>query len=273
MKMLPTVKIAGMDVSRLIIGGNPFCGNSHHSQAMNKAMLDYYTMENIKRALHRCHELGVNTFQVRGDSHMAAMVRELRAEGNPMQWIAQNAPEIQPFEGNVASIARNGAEGIYHHGTLTDALFKAGDLDTIAARLAVIRKTGKATGLCTHMPEVVLKAESLKWDVDFYMLSLYNLSRQDRESSFITGKANLDEDFFEEDRALAYEVIKAVKKPFLVFKILGASRRCDSPAAVRETFAETFANIKDTDPVVVGMFPKTTDQIYDNVRTVADILA
>ena len=269
--MLPTVKIGNADVTRLIIGGNPFCGNSHHSPEMNQAMFDYYTMENIKRALHRCHELGINAFQVRADNHMFAMMRELRAENNPMRWIAQTASEIY-YEGNVASIARNHPAAIYHHGTMTDIFYKAGQLDTITNNLALIRKTGKPVGLCTHMPEVVLKSEELKWDVDFYMLAVYNLSRVERVSSFVTGKPNLDEPFYEEDPPLAYEVIRAVKKPFLVFKILGASRRCDSPAAVRGTFAEAFANIKDTDAVVVGMFPKTTDQIFENVQYVREIL-
>jgi hypothetical protein len=38
---LPTVKLGEHDISRLIIGGNPFSGGSHTSVEMDRAFLDY----------------------------------------------------------------------------------------------------------------------------------------------------------------------------------------------------------------------------------------
>ena len=57
-----------------------------------------------------------------------------------------------------------------------------------------------------------------------------------------------------------YEMIRRVPKPCLAFKILGATRRCTSQEQVRSAFIEAFENIKDTDAVVVGMFPQKEDQ-------------
>ena len=48
MTTLPTVRLGGHEVSRLIIGGNPFSGNSHFSAEWDNDMLDYFTTENIK---------------------------------------------------------------------------------------------------------------------------------------------------------------------------------------------------------------------------------
>lgn len=270
--MLKTVKLGDYDISRLIIGGNPFKGNSHLSAELNEEMLDYFTTENIKKTLYRCEELGINTMQVRADSHMFRLIREYRNEGGKLHWIAQTASEIVPYETNVSMAAQNGAIAIYLHGTMTDSLFKAGEYGEIKRRLEVIRKTGKLTGLCSHSPKVIEFAEDQKWDVDFYMLSVYNLSKIDRVSSDISGKPNTGEPFDDMDRAIAFKTIKAINKPFLVFKVLGAGRKCQSTETVEAALTETFQNIKSSDMVVVGMFPKVKDQVYENVKIVEKIL-
>jgi hypothetical protein len=51
MKLLPTADFCGIEMTRLIIGGNPFSGNSHINQEYDESMRDYYTTENIKKAL------------------------------------------------------------------------------------------------------------------------------------------------------------------------------------------------------------------------------
>ena len=134
-----------------------------------------------------------------------------------------------------------------------------------------MRDAGVSVGLCTHMPQVVEYAEE-HFDVDYYMTCLYNLSRIDRISSAITGKMENGEPFYEEDRQLMYKTIKSVSKQCHAFKILGAGRLCETPEEVENAFADTFANIKDTDVVVVGMFQKYTDQIKINSDIVKKIL-
>ena len=111
------------------------------------------------------------------------------------------------------------------------------------------------------MPEVLEYAEEHNWGADFYMASVYNLSLDsDRVSSAITGKPNEGERFEESDIPVMYEMIRKTPKPCLAFKILGAGRRCTTQEEVRSAFHEAFANIKATDCVVVGMYPKNEDQ-------------
>lgn len=264
--MLPTIRIGEHEFTRLIVGGNPFSGNSHVNGAMNEEMMNYFTTAKVKETLHRCEECGINTMQLRGDSHIMRILREYRAEGGQMKWIAQTASEFGSHEGNVNQIAKAGAAAIYHHGTTTDALFKAGEYGILLERLAAIRKTGLPVGLGTHMPQVIEYAEEHNWDVDFYMACVYNLSRTDRVSSAITGIANSGEPFFESDIPVMYSTIRAAKKPCLAFKILGATRRCQTQDTVRAAFDEAFREIKDTDAVVVGMYPRDLDQPLLNSR-------
>ena len=70
-----------------------------------------------------------------------------------------------------------------------------------------------------------------------------------------------------------YEAIRNTKKPCLVFKILGATRRCETVESVKAAFAEAFTHIKPTDAIVVGMFPNSRDQIAENAGFVREILA
>ena len=264
--MLPTIKLGDANVSRLIIGGNPFSGNSHVDEQLSADMEDFFTTSEIKRTLFRCVECGVNTMQLRGDKHIMRIIREFRLEGGEMNWIAQTAPEMGFFAGHVKQMAALNPVAIYHHGTVTDALFKEKKYDELTDRLKLIRDTGKPVGLGTHMPEVMRYAEEHNWDIDFYMSCIFNLSYQERVSSAITGKANSGEWFDEADVPVMYDMIRAVGKPCLAFKILGATRRCATQDDVRAAFFEAFKNIKPTDAVVVGMYPKTLDQVGLNSR-------
>ncbi|MCL2099025.1 MAG: hypothetical protein FWH24_01130 [Oscillospiraceae bacterium] len=271
---MKTVKLSGtnIQISRLIAGGNIFSGNSHQSQEMDDEMADYYTAENIKKALFRCEECGIDTVQARGDRHIFRIMREYRNEGGKLQFIAQTAPEMLSYEGNIHQIMKECKPiAIYHHGTKTDELFKAKKYSELSDRLKIIRDTGAAVGLCTHMPEVVEYADEHGWDIDYHMTCLYNLSRIERVSSSVTGKINNGEPFFEEDRYLMYKTIKATSKQCHVFKLLGAGRLCETPAQVEDAFKETFANIKDGDAVIVGMFQKHMDQIEVNAKIVKSI--
>ncbi|HBQ63711.1 MAG TPA: hypothetical protein DD727_02040 [Clostridiales bacterium] len=263
---LPTVRLGTAEVSRLIIGGNPFSGNSHVNGEMDREMIDYFTLANIKHTLFRCMENGINTMLLRMDEHIMRMIHEFRAEGGRMHWIAQTAPEMGSLEGNIARAMRLKPVAIYHHGTITDHYYKRQEFGELRRRLEIIRKTGLPVGLGTHMPEVVRYAEENGLGADFYMLSVYNLSRADRVSSAVTGIANSNEPFFEEDIPVMYQTLRSVDKPCLAFKILGSTRRCSTQEAVRAAFDEAFASIKPTDAVVVGMFPRDLDQPALNSR-------
>ena len=100
-KTIPTVDFFGSYVSRLILGGNPFSGNSHVSRETDEEMMDYYSTENIKKAVIHAAECGINTIQVRADKHIFRILRELKNEEHMPKWIAQTGSEFVSFEGNV----------------------------------------------------------------------------------------------------------------------------------------------------------------------------
>jgi len=66
------------------------------------------------------------------------------------------------------------------------------------------------------------------------------------------------------DPARMCEVIRGVKRPCLAFKILAAGRRCERPQDVEAAFELAFKNIKKSDAVIVGMFPRYRDEAAED---------
>jgi len=264
---LPSVAFGEHRITRLISGGNPLCGNSHFTESLDEEMRQYFTNRQVVEYLGAVEAAGINTLQARGDYHRVLHWVELhRRAGGTLHWIAQTASEMSDVFTNIRVLAAAGAIGIYHHGTQTDNWWLAGRIDEVRDYLRCMRDSGVQVGLGTHTPEVIEYAEEKGWDVDFYMASLYNLSRRTRRSALVTGRqAGLKEQFFDEDPPAMCRVVRAVSKPCLVFKVLAAGRRCATQAEVAAALSFAYANIKATDAVVVGMFPKHVDQIALNV--------
>ncbi|HOX38187.1 MAG TPA: hypothetical protein PL033_09380 [Candidatus Brocadiia bacterium] len=269
---MPTIPFGQHRVSRLIIGGNPFSGNSHVCDELSREMRDYFTTETIKKTLRDCEAAGINTIQARGDAHIARVLNEFRNEGGNLQWIAQTASELADQKRHIRSLASLGAIGVYHHGSRTDNFWHEGRIGEVAEYLKIMRDAGVSVGLGTHIPEVIAHAEERGWDVDFYMACVYNLNRRKRESAIVAGPGADagSEKFFVEDRDRMLATIRATPKTCLAFKILAAGRHCATPETTREAVHYALAGIKPTDAIVVGMFPKFRDQVAENARWVTE---
>jgi len=268
---LPTVPFGPHRITRLIVGGNPFVANSHFSKEMNQDMRSYFTPEQVVRTLKRCEEVGINTFQGRGDYHRILYYLELfRREGGKLNFIAQTASEMHDVHQNVRVIAAHGAIGIYFHGSQSDKYWLSGKIDKARDYLKTMRDTGVRVGFASHIPEVFYYVEDKGWDLDFYMVPFYNLTtRKPGVSTTESGakfKYDKDEKFHPDDPPIFCKFIQSTPKQCLAYKILAANRKCRTQADVKEAFKWAFARIKPQDCVVVGMFPKYQDQPLLNVK-------
>jgi hypothetical protein len=271
-RILPTVRIGKADITRLILGGNPVSGVSHQSPQRDREMVEYFTTERIKAHLRQAEGQGINTFLARGDRHIRRLLAEYRAEGGRIQWIGQLAGEVEDWRMNLRQIAEAGAVAIYLHGSSLDhKFFKPGHPDGVLPYLAFIRdELGLPAGLCSHSIRWLSYAEERGWPVDWYMVSMYDLARQERHSPIVGGRF-YEERFDHADRAAAFEFARSVDRPCVMFKVLACGRLARTPREARETLAEAFRRIKPADAVCVGMWNKLRDEVAAGAAVVREI--
>ncbi len=259
---LPQIRLGRYSLSRLICGANPFNGGSHLSKFFNLELLRYYTPEQILKTLRRCQEVGINCFQ----SHVAnaELFKRFTGEGGKMHFLvvgSGNGSDIRP-------LAAAGSIGNAHHGEVTDRLYKQGQIDRAHDYLKRVRDAGLLVGVSTHMSAVVDTIESKGWDVDYYMTCVYERHRSAEELEKLLGQAPIPvgEVYLPKDPPRMFKVMQQTRRPCLAFKILAAGRLSDRAEWVERAFRDTFAAIKPSDAVIVGMYDRYTDQPAENAE-------
>jgi len=261
---LPTVPFGSYSISRLIAGGNPPQGGSHQTRLMDMHMREYFTLDGTVEFLRRCKNQGINTWQTSYSPEIRDALKRFREEGGEMQWICLCPPEQVSDKIEFAKVLELNPMGVAFHGEVTDRIWRAGKIDTVPDTLARIRDAGVLVGLSTHNPEVIEYTEENNWDIDFYMACVYRKSRGHNELMEIMREAPIGEIYLPSDVLKMCATISKATKTCLAFKILAAGRTSDTPEQVRRAFEFVFEHIKATDAVIVGMYPRYTDQIKEN---------
>ena len=239
------IKLGTFDVSRFILGGNPFSGFSHNTPEIDKRMTHYFTTSQVKRMLKEAESLGVNTMLARADRHIMRLVMEYHDEGGKIQWIAQSCPELVEIERSVKNAADGGAIACYIHGGVMDLLLAQNRLAEVPPVMEAIRAAGMAAGVAGHNPEVHRWANK-ELDIDFHMCSYYDASPRTQSAEL---KAGMHENWRDSDRDIMVETIAALSRPAIHYKVLAAGR--NNPA---ESFEFVAKHLRPADAVCVGIY-------------------
>jgi hypothetical protein len=258
------MKFGNVEMSRLIVGYNPFHGMSHYTQTLNQLMAQYYTQERVVEVLHRCTRFGINTCAMTPSGRAVMDQLTFQLEGGKMHIIFQG-----PGDPTHPSYKELKPAAIYHHGENTDRLFQTGQMDQAREWCKKMRDAGVMVGVGSHRPEAITMVEEQGWDVDFYVCCVYNRNRTENERRELLGGENpLGELYLVDDPPRMYKVIRQTRKPCFAFKILGAGRVTNVEAA----FRQAFDSIKPTDGVIVGVFNQLKDQVRENATIVHELL-
>jgi hypothetical protein len=270
-ELLPTVKLGPQAVTRLIIGGNPIYGYSHFNKLLSEHQKAWHTPERVVELMKHCEKYGINTWQNSYADRTLSDLDRYRASGGKMHWLCLGKPDWDQRPELVADAAKRKPIGIAPHGSLGERLHRQNRLNVLTDLLKRIRDQGVLVGLSAHNPALIELSEERGWDVDYYMCCLYYLTRPKDEFRKILGNdLPLGEIYLPTDPPRMFKVVQAAKKPCLVYKVLAAGRRIDSPAQVRQCFETAFTNIKPTDAVIVGMYQQFNDQVADNAALVRE---
>lgn len=261
---IPTVKVGRFEVTRLIIGSNPFYGYSHFNRLYDEHMKEWHSQERVLEVLRRCERGGINTWQLSLAGRPLADLKRYKAEGGPMNWLTLADASLGEDAARMQELRALEPLGIVHHGGRTDARFARGEMAVVEEFLKRVRDLGVMAGLSTHNPAVIDYVEGRGWNVDFYMTCFYRVTRSLAEVRQMLGEAPLGEVYLEKDPERMTRMIRQTRKTCFAFKILAAGRSADSPQQVERAFRFAYENIKPQDCVIVGMYPRFRDEITQN---------
>jgi len=262
---VPKVKFGGAEISRIVLGANPFYGVSHFNATYDRVMREWCTSSKVVEIMHQCAAHGINAFQYVTSSRCQADCERFAAEGGKMHLIVQASRDAQGIVKTLKPLA------IYHAGEFTDNAWRAGKMETVRDFCKQVRQLGVLVGVGSHIPEVLAEVESQGWDVDFYAGCVYNRRRTPEEWKRLLGgelPLQRNEIYIESDPPRMYQTMKQTSKPCFAFKVLGAGRVPNIEAA----FRSAFESLKPADCLFVGMFPRAKDEVRENAEIVSRIL-
>jgi hypothetical protein len=285
-ELLPQVSLGSHRVSRVIVGSNPMFGYSHVNRQYDMHMREWFTDERIVKLLLDCEKAGINTWQASFNWDMKRLFPKIRGAGCNIQFICLAAswhydekmgrsPE-EILDGTI-KCAQAAAEfkpiGIAFHGGATDILFRAGKIDLLKAYIDKVHDLGAAAGISMHNPQILTTLHEKGFANEFYMTGLHYLTRHPEDWMKEIGTLPLDEGWIASDPPRMAAAVRQVDKPALVYKVLGAGRKCSSEEQKRKAIAWAYQNIKPIDATIIGLYPRYSDQVAETTQMVRDALS
>jgi hypothetical protein len=266
---VPKMKFFHAEISRMVLGVNPFYGYAHYNNNFSNSMREWYTADRVCAVMHQCTRFGINAFNYvpldRGPQDWA----RFQSEGGQMHLIIQATAGVDA-EMLVKSLK---PLALQRQGEVVDTAWQKGEMESVKEWCKKVRDLGVLVGVGTHIPEVIAKIEEENWDVDFYSGCVYNRRRTAEEWKQVLNGEIMEmasDIYMQSDPARMYKAIRQTKKPCFAFKILAAGRISDR--GIEQAFRTAFESIKPTDGVYVGMFPKFKDEVRENAEIVHRIL-
>ncbi|MEK7403721.1 MAG: hypothetical protein AAB225_01305 [Acidobacteriota bacterium] len=245
---LATGRIGNLKVTRLICGGNLFSGFAHSGDLLyvSRLLRHYFSEDKILETLQISEESGINTAILRTDDQIIKVLKRYRKErGGRIQWIAQTYPKAGALTDNIQMAIDNGAVGAFIMGGNAETFHKEGRTELMGEVIAFMKRNGLAAGVGSHLLAIPTAVEALRAEPDFYFKTLNNVGYESERPEEIA----------------AY--MKALKKPWVAFKVLGAGRM-----KPREGLDLAFR--AGADFVNVGMYDF---QVKEDVALVSEVTA
>jgi len=241
---LPTGKIRGLTVSRLICGGNLISSFAHSRDLMyvSELLKQYFTDEKVWETLHLCEELGINTAILRTDEHVFRILDAYwNKQGGKIQWIAQTQPSDDQPEVGIRQAIDHGAKACFLHGGIGDRWVKEGRMALLGKALAVIKDAGLPAGVAGHDLEVPQAVEAAGLEPDFYMKTFH------KSDYWSYTKDRPKDNSWCADPEETFKVMAKVERPWIAYKILAAG-------AIHPRAGFRYAFEHGADFACVGMF-------------------
>lgn len=264
---IPSTKIiGGLDISRVILGGNLIGGWAHARELIyvSRLVKSYHTDEKVYETFKIAEECGINTFLT--NPVLCRVINGYWRRGIGQIKFISDCGGSDLIEGVKTSID-NGASACYVHGGTADALARAGKVDQIHEALELIKQNGLPGGIGAHQLETVKACVAQGLNPDFWMKTLHL-------KSYLKVKHELDpeqtshneevmyKNVFCEDTQETISFMETLPQPWIAFKILAAGA-----IDPRTGFQHAFES--GADFICVGMYDF---QVVENTNIALSVL-
>lgn len=253
---LPTGNIGGfLDVSRVILGGNllNLFTHSRDLRYVEDLAAHYNTDERILETLRLAEEHGINTVSLSNRVRAMALLNRHRHErGGKLQWIvcpiSRPDDSMSAYREEVEKLVTEGADAVYMHGGVSDALLAAGRVDLIAKAVDLFKQQDVAAGVGAHNLAVVDACEKAGVPNDFYIKTFHHLDypTAPQPAQMSQPCAEIPGYWCQDWKAVAQRM-QNIRKTWIAFKILAAGA-----IPPQKAFQWAFEN--GGDHILVGMF-------------------
>lgn len=251
---LPAGKIAGVPLSRVILGGNLIGGWAHARDLIyvSKLVRAYHHRDKIFETLALAESCGINAIIT--NPILCATINDYWRSGGRIQFISDSGGK-DLLEMIQKSVDR-GACSCYIHGGVADRLVELGQYDLIDKGLDLIRKNGLPAGIAGHKLATVRGCVEKGLKPDYWMKTLHRVdywsARREPEN---------DNTWCESpEETAAY--MTALPQPWIAYKTLAAG-------AIKPETGFRFAFENGADFICVGMYDF---QIVDDVNIALSVL-
>jgi len=254
-KMFPRTEVAGISLSRMIIGTNWMLGWSHTGAAADKMITNRYdAKEKMYPILEAYMEYGVDTIMAPfGLSPILVdAIKEVEQKtGRPIIMVDtpcinvdDTAQGRKEAESVIKACADRGSKiCLIHHSSVEQLVNKnKGIINRLPDYTKMIRDAGLVPGLSAHMPEIITYSDENDYDIETY-IQIYNCM------GFL----------MQVEVETVARLIHNAKKPVMTIKSMAAGRTTPYVG-----FNFSWNTIRDCDMVTVGAF--SADEVHEDVE-------
>jgi hypothetical protein len=259
---IPTGTIAGVEFSRMMLGGNLITHISHSRdlQYVNTLAAHYNTPQKILETMRIAEEHGINTVVLPTVPSALEGLKEYRKRGGTIKCIIFS---IAPIEDDMTEYTQScqhsidvGADALYLWGAQADAMIDTestphaccappGRTDLFKKAVNTMRSFGVPVGVAAHRLEVIEFCEQEKIKNDFYLKTFHH-------RNYPSVNINYDSSWCDDPGKLI-EVFSKIEKPWIAYKVMAAG-------AIPPKNALDYAFTNGADFVVFGMFDFEIDE-------------
>lgn len=265
---IPSGKIKGVDIGRLICGGNLISGFAHSRDLIyvSNFLKKYFTTEKVIETFNLCEASGINTTAIGTGEMERSILQKHWKRGGKIQWLAPMYPDEKDYKKIIDLATDNGAMGTMLIGNLGDQWVREGKFDLINNVVEYSKSKGVIAGVAGHELSTFQGLEDNGINADFYMKTLHDTSywswrdNEPKEKMIIDNYAI--DNYWARKPQETVDFMESLNKPWIAFKVLAAGA-----FHPRQGFKFAFEN--GADFACVGMFDF---QVVEDANILNEIL-